>query len=637
VVAPESRTTLGAYFLLCGIAEVIFLPGIHAVVSAFAASAETADFAVFVSLMAFTACALLYAGAGAKNVPLMSRKTQFWTGLVLLLVLLLSAATVTTLHPWEDVFWFGYGEKIAIIAVFALPLVNVLLDTNRRIVHVLLALITYAGALCFYVPSIVQPPWGLIDADHASYVLNEVLAPQAGGYSLVNFTAQYTSALGYVFALLFGWHGTMDHAVWFLTLLALAVVVFALAPLVRAFPKQKSYLAILFVVPAVFIVKANEDAYSGSIAGLFASLPVRLLFPAIIALMLAATVQRASNWRSSALLAFVCSLAVMNNFESGVVSTIAALMVLVFASRAQLRILVALRFLGLVVLWLGLDIAVMRLLYGAPSLKAMTAFVGGFGSGFGAFPMPTFGLWVFVFVFLSLGLITATLHFHFLNHTEEPPDDDRPWRLGAIVFFWSAFGIGMSPYYINRSVVPGQLQLILFPAFFAGAALLLLVRAYTGSTWRNMALIVASLPAAVSVASIVNHPSLTLAMERLNRPASLSQSYEPVVARVREKIAQIRATDANARIGLFTDSGFIMASALQVPSYLPVNHQEDLEVMGNSLDKQTCSFLLANKNDVLISNVPLNEFAIKMIGSCGYVQTDEFGSDSAGLIVLKRQ
>ena len=38
VLAPESRTTLGAYFLLCGIAEVIFLPGIHAVVSAYAAS-----------------------------------------------------------------------------------------------------------------------------------------------------------------------------------------------------------------------------------------------------------------------------------------------------------------------------------------------------------------------------------------------------------------------------------------------------------------------------------------------------------------------------------------------------------------------------------------------------------------------
>ena len=76
---------------------------------------------------------------------------------------------------------------------------------------------------------------------------------------------------------------------------------------------------------------------------------------------------------------------------------------------------------------------------------------------------------------------------------------------------------------------------------------------------------------------------------------------------------------------------------MHMRSYLPVNHQDDLEVMGDSLDKQTCSYLLANKNDVLISNVPLNEFATKMIESCGYAETEELGSASAGLIVLKRR
>jgi hypothetical protein len=216
VVAPESRTTLGAYFLLCGIAEVIFLPGIHAAVSAFAASAETADFAVFVSLMAFTACASVYASTGAKNALVMSPRMQLWTGLVLLLVLLLSAATITTLDPWKISLWFGYGPNIAVIAACAIPVVIALLHTDSRIVHVSMAVLTYGAVLFFYLPSILQPPWGLLDVGHSRYVLNEMLAPQSGGYPLVNFTAQYTSLFGLrLQSLLFKSRGTVDQAVWF--------------------------------------------------------------------------------------------------------------------------------------------------------------------------------------------------------------------------------------------------------------------------------------------------------------------------------------------------------------------------------------------------------------------------------------
>jgi len=55
----------------------------------------------------------------------------------------------------------------------------------------------------------------------------------------------------------------------------------------------------------------------------------------------------------------------------------------------------------------------------------------------------------------------------------------------------------MSPYYINRSVVAGQLQFVLFP--------------------RNMAMIIAVLPGALSTASLVQHPSFCLAKDRLTK------------------------------------------------------------------------------------------------------------------------
>jgi hypothetical protein len=624
--------------------EAILLPGVHAVVSAYSYE-ETADVSVFYALMAFTTCALVYANAGAKSADaILDTRARFWTGLVLLSILLLSAATITTLdldngeRHWTISLWFGYGPRITLIAVCAIPVVIALLRTDNRIVHVSLAALTYGAVLFFYLPSILQPPWGVVDMSHSPYVLNEVLAPQSGGYPLVNFTAQYTSLLGYAFNLLFNSRGTVDQGVWFLTILALLGVAISLAPLLRAFPNKKRYLAVLFTVPAVFIVKSPEDGYSSSLGILFSALPVRLIFPALIALMLATERVRNATLGASALLAFICSIAILNNFESGLVSTIAALMILTIACKPEVRIFRATRFLGLVVLSLGLQSLVIGFAYGWPSFRTLTAFVGGFGSGFGAWPMPAFGLWVFVFVFLSLGLIAATYHFRVVNQDDHSPHDSLSWRLGTIVFFWSAFGLGMSPYYINRSAVPGQLQFLLFPAFFAGAALLLLMRGYTRPSNRDMALIIAAIPAAISMASTVQHPSFALAMGRLrNVGAAIGQQYEAPVRQIKEKIAQIRSEQSDKQVGLFTDFGFLLATALHVRSYLPVNQQNDLWIMGESLNKQTCSFLQSNKSDIVISNVPLNEFALKMIESCGYVETEEFGSKSDGLIVLKRR
>src|SRR4030095_9219913 len=265
-----------------------------------------------------------------------------------------SAATITTLDPWKISLWFGYGPTIAVIAVCAIPVVIALLHTDSRFVHVSMAALTYGAVLFFYLPSILQPPWGLIDVGHSRYVLNEMLAPQSGGYPLVNFTAQYTSVLGYAFNLLFLSRGTVDQAVWVLTLLSLLVVAVSLAPLLRAFPNRKGYLAVLFTVPAIFIVKSPEDAFSGSLAALFSALPVRLVFPALIALMLATDRVRNATFGASILLALTCSIAILNNFESGLVSTIAALMVVTFGSKPEGRLIHATRFMGLVVLWLAL-------------------------------------------------------------------------------------------------------------------------------------------------------------------------------------------------------------------------------------------------------------------------------------------
>ena len=640
VASADAGQTLGTYLLLSGLAVSLLLPILHVLVSDRATSAETADSSVYLGLLVLTAVAMLYGvflhGRASSRIadPLSSRWGRVLAGLVLLGILVAATATVTVLWEVRHRFWFGYGALIAALALLLLPLPLALLSTGNRDVHRLLAVATYVGLAVFYLPSIVQPPWGLIDSWHSMFVLNETLSPQSGGYPLVNFNAQYTSLLGYVYNLLVA--GTLNQAIWFVTLLAVAVAVAAIVPLWRAYPAGKRYLALLFTIPAIFIVKAQEDAYSGSIAVLLSAIPVRLLFATIIAaLLVTAGVRDARPW-STAALAFVCAIALLNNLESGVASTIATAMVLTVVGRRGLRLFQPALFAALVIVFLLADALVVGAAYGRPDIDALTAFVSGFGTGFGALPMPSFGLWVFVFAFLSIGAIVSTLEFG-LRHRGLINDDDERRRFATLALFWSLFGLGMAPYYINRSVVSGQLQFLLLPTFVSAAALLPLLFSRSPN-WRDIALFIAALPCAVSIASTIDHPSLRLALQRL-RPVhpTMDQRYESAIAAIKAKIEAIRVRAPDANVGVFTTFGFVYANTLRTRSYLPVNHQDDLTVVNPAVGKKVCGLLAADNIRFLVSDMVPREEALQILRNCGFVATDEFGTEPARVAVFARQ
>jgi len=157
----------------------------------------------------------------------------------------------------DDHWWFGYSIKLAIVAMFATPLLLSLFLHNNHKLNLALAVFTYIIAILIYLPSILRPPWGVIDRGHSIYVINEIVGPSTGNYPLVNFTAQYTSLLGYVFDFLFQHLGTIDQAIWFLTILATSTVVISIAPLVRAFPEQKGIFGDLVHGPGHFYRQAQ--------------------------------------------------------------------------------------------------------------------------------------------------------------------------------------------------------------------------------------------------------------------------------------------------------------------------------------------------------------------------------------------
>jgi hypothetical protein len=184
------------------------------------------------------------------------------------------------------------------------------------------------------------------------------------------------------------------------------------------------------------------------------------------------------------------------------------------------------------------------------------------------------------------------------------PPQDRGWQLAIIVLFWSAFGLGMSPYYINRSVVSGQLQFLLVPAFLSGAAMLPLLLS-NSRTKRDIALFIAALPCALSLASTIDHPSVNLALKRLlsNYP-SMDQRYQPTFTGIEQRIARIHARDPNAPVAMFTSFGFVAGSALHLRSYLPLNSLFDLHVVPPSVGEHVCASLAADGNRFLIADWP---------------------------------
>jgi len=333
-----------------------------------------------------------------------------------------------------------------------------------------------------------------------------------------------------------------------------------------------------------------------------------------------------------AALALASSIGILNNFESGVVATIAATMVLAVGGPTRLQFRQPLLFLGLAALFLPIVLLVIAASYGMPNVETITMFVAGFGAGFGAMPMPSFGLWVLVFVFLSLAAIMSALHFRMVHYRVVAAIDDKHRQLATLALFWSAFGLGMSPYYINRSVVAGQLQFLLVPAFLSAAALFALLLAGFRSR-RDLAIFIAAFPCALSMASTIDHPSLALAIKRLRHDKpSLMQNYEVPIAALKERSARIRARHPDAAIALFSNFGFFPSHVLNLRSYLPLNALWDLAVVKPSVGDQICAALAADGIQFLLADAAMEAHAQVLIGKCGYVMTDEYGPELPVLV-----
>lgn len=598
----QFRSKLPLFFVYGGFSIFILIYSIHSFLKIIGFTDEASDSGVFVGLLSLTAGLLLFCYTN-KVCNYRNRASLFWLSQVFFLLLVYSVSIITVFPGSETQYWFGYGQNIAIISILIIPILIILFYRECPKIHLFLTFFACGLVLLFYLPSILQTPWGVIDWGHTQYVVNEILGPQSGSFPLVNFSAQYTSIGGYLFNLIFFSKGNVDHAVWFLTILAILTIGLALLPIIFSFPKNQGYLAVLFIIPAVFIVKQNENSYSGSLAVLFSAIPIRTLFPAILALVISINFNSLKKTYYALFISIICSLSILNNFESGIVSTIAIIGVFILSSTFKVWLRQVLMLLIGIPLFILITKLLFQIIYGDFKFYALIDFVGGFSSGFGSHPMPDFGLWLFAFVFLALSVVISALFLRTAISYNCIPIDPKLSRAAILALFWGLFGIGMTPYYINRSIVSGQLQFILFPVFLSAAGLFLIVtsqfRARAALT--SLVVIIATLPAAISVASLIQHPSFDLAWERLKRRDSpVSKVYTSEVSELQKIIQTINQDHPGARIGLLSNFGSIFSSFLNIPSYLPVNNAADLRIVRRPLLSGMFQQLDHDQNEFII-------------------------------------
>lgn len=636
---PDSEV-VATLFLLGGLIVAVALPAIHVLAGLSGAGTETADRGVFILFLALTAGGMIYAiSPYSTTVSFRHEALSLGAGLSLLLILSAAASVVTVLPGHEDALWFGYGRLVAALSLALTPALVLLLRSAARWAHLGLATVAYGFIPIVYGLSLIQPPWGVIDLHHSKFVINEILAAASGSYPLVSFTSQYTSLLGYAFELVFQSRATVDNAVWFLTTLSVVTVVVALVPLVLLYPPHKKYLVILFTVPGILVVKANEGSYSGSVGALFSAIPIRLIFPCLAAWLLSSRLYRDSAIFGPLLLGSVCAGAVLNNLESGAVTALASILVMGALSNRPRSIRRLLGFGAAFLMALLLVFLILSALYGKVDLAKLNAFAGGFASGFGAMPMPTFGLWLFVFTFLSLSAVLAT--YCIWQTRESILQGEQTQRIAVLALFWALFGVGMAPYYINRSVVSGQLQFLLFPMFLSSAGLfLLLAQAIPGrSAIRTLVLIISALPCALSIASVIHFPSVDLAGRRLKAVDRLfSAKYENTVGDLRSALAELEKKHGDQRVGLFTEFGNIYSRFVMLPSYMPVSQQSDLEVVKFSHGAEICEALQKDKRRFLLSVFKLEPTTEQVLTRCGYrLQEEGAGVRGSGVQIFVKE
>jgi hypothetical protein len=511
------------------------------------------------------------------------------------------SASVLIESPLNDdlvgILWFGFGDRVFLASVIAMPIIYYLNLKDSESNWLVVAQYFLASFFVFnYLPSLLQPLWAIKDPWHSAYVFNEVLAPHNDQIPTSNFAAQYTNLSGFVFesifrfipnkSQLFMWHAASVY----MTLLVL-LTFYLLFVIARKITSRRISSLIALIVPAFTLVTPN-GAGSGLITQLFSAVPIRVLPLYFVCLLL---IRDHFLRRHVFLLGVVASFAAINNLDFGIPIFLATALVMFIHP-----IILIYRRVNMYMFCLGVGVTLisyvclLRVFSGSFKADYWLLFAGSFGKGFGSVPMPLGGSHVlFLGLFcasIAIGAMKTKYLLDYITYVER--------RSAVVSLFFGLVGLGAFPYFVNRSVVSGQLQIFLFLAGPILCATFSIVRVNFKLLRRPLYLLASALilfPQALLIGSFMQRPDGTTEWKRVLNFGSNPYSERSKV--ISSAVAFAEET-LNRDISLaFVSQGNLHLLGLNLKNVSLISEISDVHYIGGALKKDFCLFLDQSIND----------------------------------------
>ena len=404
-----------------------------------------------------------------------------WSNGISVATLLLLITTIswrwgdTTFDQYNEVFWYGWGDKFAILILLlgvglaiatysGLPSLKKFLSANT------LRGLNLASAILlvvYYLPSVIQPFKGIIDTYHSRYILNDLLIFSTGKMPFTEITPQYIGLLGLPLRLITFLPGEAvvnASLIWVNALVAFEILLIVLIAK-KALATKYWALAAIAVVATMFVkVQPNMRSW-GSLAQHMNLIPGRTILP-ISLLFVVSSVAVAkdsiSRKASTYLLGLLSAITTVNNVEFGAPAAIAIIIILI---GLQLSLITKKSHLYIFLAGFVSALLVIALIYSLNgsqlTLNSWLVMIRAHGvDGFMNLAMPFFGLWTFFYAVLGASaVIGANMIF---REFKNRPITSEELRAAILLTFGGLWGSATLFYFSGRSLVP-EIVVFLIP------------------------------------------------------------------------------------------------------------------------------------------------------------------------------
>lgn len=368
-----------------------------------------------------------------------------------------------------DSLWNGFGIEVLTLLIIIFILV-LFLDKIKiphrfsRSIQLLILIIL----VIIYALSTLQSKNSIIDFIHSKYILNESLAFTSGHIPYVNFIPQYSilySVILYPISGILNLHQQIDFALSVFFLVTL-IAMYLSIKIVQLSLKLKNYLlSFLLVVPLSLLTPGfGREWIVGSIMSSLSAIPIRI-FPVILLFyfyMKSILIKEAKVIKPFTIIAIGLGggLLMWVSQDFGIAGFVALIATILLTRKYEKYSKIKQIFFLSIGALMGIATYpfILYLLGQRIELGYIAFFSRQFGSGFGSVPISVNGPILFL-----LPVIFATLYFHLIINKSTDKNYHSVLNNSFVGLFFIVFILCSSPYYINRSITSGQLQIYLLP------------------------------------------------------------------------------------------------------------------------------------------------------------------------------